>query len=145
MEAYNELLENGNGGDFDRTNNSHEEEEKEPFPVPFLLLVAGYTLILMIDKVIFDNNIMHSHDESLLGPREFDLNNAQGSKLARASLTLRHSISEMQPGLVDPEVSKNLRASQILLENAVKKELSQSFRRSDHIAAAINRTTGGQE
>jgi hypothetical protein len=59
VEAYNELLENGDSGDFNRTKSSHEEEEKEPFPVPFLLLVAGYTLILMIDKVIFDNNIMH--------------------------------------------------------------------------------------
>ena len=41
--------------------------------------------------------------------------------------------------MMDPMAANNLRASQIKLENAVKKEISQSFRRSDHIADTLAR------
>jgi len=36
------------------------------FPYPFLLLLGGYTLILIIDKVIFDTHAVfgdHDHDD----------------------------------------------------------------------------------
>ena len=55
MEAWEELTK----GEDDTENHGGEEGEGEAFPVPFILLVAGYTLILMIDKVIFDNNIAY--------------------------------------------------------------------------------------
>jgi len=33
---------------------------KEPFPVPYLLLVIGYTLMLVIDKVLFDSHFIYN-------------------------------------------------------------------------------------
>jgi zinc transporter 1/2/3 len=45
---YNELWEENHP--------SSEDEDNDPFPMPFLLLVIGYTLILSIDKVIFDTH-----------------------------------------------------------------------------------------
>ena len=46
-------------------NGDENEDDADNFPVPFLLLVAGYTLILLIDKVIFDSSLAHSHDDEL--------------------------------------------------------------------------------
>lgn len=34
-----------------------------PFNLPFFLLVVGYTLILVIDKVLFDTHAILGHDE----------------------------------------------------------------------------------
>ena len=111
----------------DEKNHGDDEGEKEPFPLPFLLLVTGYTVILMIDKVIFDNNMVHSHDDhdEIAPGVNNSVTSSAGNKLARASLALRQSIVEMQqPGMMDPMAANNLRASQIKLENAVKKEIS---------------------
>ena len=44
---------------------------KTKFPMPFFLMVAGYTLILIIDKVLFDTHVIfddhgddgHEHNE----------------------------------------------------------------------------------
>lgn len=35
----------------------------EPYPLPFLLIVLGYTLILLLDKVVFDANTFLNNDE----------------------------------------------------------------------------------
>jgi len=34
-----------------------------PLPLPFLLLVSGYTIILVIDKVLFDTHAILGHDD----------------------------------------------------------------------------------
>lgn len=50
--------------------NAHKlgDDEKDPFPLPYVLAFAGYTLILLFDKVIFDTHKLfggtagaHSH------------------------------------------------------------------------------------
>jgi zinc transporter ZupT len=54
----------------------HEQDEKEHkhFPMSFLLALCGYSLILMIEKVIFES---HSHLEV---DDEEDLNNESGEE-----------------------------------------------------------------
>ena len=38
---------------------------KPPFPLPFVLVFAGYSFILIIDRVMFDSHALfeHGHDE----------------------------------------------------------------------------------
>ena len=88
----------------------------------------------MIDKVLFDNDMVHSHDHD--EARDYNVNNSNRhsdcqlidpeacNKLARASLSLRKSLAGIESKDVDPQAAMNIRASQIKLENAVKKELS---------------------
>jgi zinc transporter ZupT len=38
-------------------------EQKKVFPVPNILVVAGYTFILIIDKVLFDTHSLFAHDD----------------------------------------------------------------------------------
>ena len=35
-----------------------KKDEKDPYPLPFLLFIVGYTIILIIDKVLFDSHII---------------------------------------------------------------------------------------
>ena len=54
----------------EQADNYDQWKEKQPgeysdFPYPFLLMLSGYTLILIIDKVVFDTHAVfgdHSHD-----------------------------------------------------------------------------------
>lgn len=44
------------------------DTEKEPFPLPYVLVFCGYTLILIIDKVMFDTHLLFDadhHEEGL--------------------------------------------------------------------------------
>ena len=56
-----------------------ETEDKADFPVPFFLVVCGYTLILVIDKVLFDTS-------SILGGDDEDSKN---------SMIVRRSIAQL--------------------------------------------------
>ena len=42
---------------------SSSTEEKEPFPLPFVLVFAGYSFILLIDRVMFDSHALFEHGE----------------------------------------------------------------------------------
>ncbi len=37
-------------------------EGGDPFPLPYFLVFVGYTLILVIDKVMFDTHALFDHD-----------------------------------------------------------------------------------
>ena len=39
-------------------------DEAHPFPLPFVLVFAGYSFILLIDRVMFDSHSLfdHGHD-----------------------------------------------------------------------------------
>jgi len=45
-------------------------DNSEPFPLPYFLMFCGYTLILVIDKVMFDTHALfeHEHGEGLVDP-----------------------------------------------------------------------------
>ena len=53
------MFKDDGGGDDDK---GDDDDGPDPFPVPFLLLVIGYTFILVLDKVLFDTHAMF-HDE----------------------------------------------------------------------------------
>ncbi len=40
----------------------HGNDKKEPFPLPFALVFAGYSFILLIDRVMFDSHALFEHD-----------------------------------------------------------------------------------
>ena len=40
---------------------THGGDEAEPFPLPFVLVFAGYTFILLVDKVMFDSHALFDH------------------------------------------------------------------------------------
>lgn len=118
-----------------------DDDGPDPFPIPFLLLVTGYTLILVLDKVLFDTHAMfhdddHGHGTDLDHSHLSELG-AKG-KVARASMALRESISNMQLHPNDQGAMENVRASQIKMENAIKKEVASSFRKSEKFAARIS-------
>jgi zinc transporter ZupT len=60
----------------------------EPFPLPYVLLFCGYTLILLIDKVMFDTHALfddgHGHGaEAIVDPAEIKLaNNVRASMIS---------------------------------------------------------------
>ena len=39
----------------------HGDGEKHPIPLPFILVFAGYTFILLIDRVMFDSHSLFDH------------------------------------------------------------------------------------
>ena len=58
------------------------------FPIPFLLLVLGYTFILVIDKVMFDaHDILDGHNHEHL---------PQDPRVMRASLVLREQMAKQK-------------------------------------------------
>lgn len=62
VDSFNELK---SGGDDPEMPQDDDDEGAEPFPVPYMVLVIGYTLILTIDKVLFDTHAIfddaHNH------------------------------------------------------------------------------------
>ena len=74
-------------------------KEEVDFPIPFLLLIAGYTFILIIDKVLFDSHAIFDaadeHGHGHLGVEE-------------ARDTLRKSIANFDDSI---SANKNLRES----------------------------------
>ncbi len=67
MEMWEHFLEHDHDHDDDDHDHDHaftHGDGDEPFPLPFALLIAGYTLILLIDKILFDPHKMmgdHGH------------------------------------------------------------------------------------
>jgi len=77
--------------------------------MPFFYLVTGYTVILIIDKVLFDTHV-------ILGGHDHGDNN-------RASVILKQSIAlAMQ--------NQGHEVTGVEIENALKKSISQNTKRS---------------
>ena len=55
-------------------------------PFPFLLLVTGYTIILVIDKVLFDTHAILGHDEHGDGGGESQLRKSIASVLRESQV-----------------------------------------------------------
>ena len=51
--------------DHEKSSNLRHGDHDEPFPLPFFLIFVGYTVILLVDKVIFDTHSLadHGHDD----------------------------------------------------------------------------------
>jgi len=79
--------------------------------MPFFYLVVGYTIMLTIDKVVFDTHEILDH----------------GEKTSTTEKVLRQSIANIIQG-------EDVRVSQVKIEDALKKSLSQSLRKSQVFA-----------
>ena len=92
-----------------RLSNGVNADEDEPFPVPFVLIFAGYAIVLFIDKVIFDTEELvgehhHGHIDDPV-QRQF-MHNARASLMksqqavnggnSDPALTHQDSIEEAQ-------------------------------------------------
>jgi hypothetical protein len=68
-ENHLHLLENGHMQDSEEAphhflgHSTSTTEEHEPFPLPFVLVFAGYSFILLIDRVMFDSHALFEHGE----------------------------------------------------------------------------------
>ena len=65
------------------------------FPLPFFLMVSGYTLILVIDKVLFDTHVIledgHGHKENEPGVLRRSITNAIRQSMAGEGAEVRVS------------------------------------------------------
>ena len=69
---------------------TEEQGIKNPFPLPYLLMVVGYTIILILDKVLFDAHAV-LHDDG--GGHAHDHKGDARKDVTRASLVLRDSMA----------------------------------------------------
>ena len=68
------------------------EDGAAKFPLPYLLVVVGYTVILVLDKVIFDaHSMLHGEDEAG-HMHSHDHKEILRVSMTRASMTMRNSI-----------------------------------------------------
>lgn len=80
----------------------------EFFPLPYLLLVCGYVVILVLDKVLFDSHPMiHDHNGHAAGD---DHDSIVKKSVTRASLTLNEKVGEIADQTNSPEIREKLRA-----------------------------------
>lgn len=110
---------------------SYAEQDKGDFPMPFFLVLCGYTLILIIDKVLFDTHVIlgdhdHEHEEDLKG----------GS--VHASQVLRKSIAEIIRKSTTSAQGENVRVSQVHIENALRQSMSKMLRKSEVFAQRVS-------
>ena len=79
----------------------------EPYPLPFLLIVAGYTIILILDKVIFDTHSLF-HDDG----HEHDGKDILRKSITRASLVVQEQMAHVAKySPIDENARKSLRSS----------------------------------
>lgn len=76
-----------------------EKECGEPYPVPLLLTVVGYTLILVLDKVLFDSHALLHDDKAHPGDQDF-----VRKSITKASLVVQEQMKRAsEDGNMDPE------------------------------------------
>jgi len=121
---------------------AYEEVGEVDFPMPFLILVIGYTLILIIDKVLFDTHDIfetHEHGEGEhANSVEF-----KDPRMRRASEAITQSMHNMIRqsfnGQADAQnINSQLRASQVMVENALKANMGSMVKRSEKFAARLS-------
>ena len=108
--------------------------------IPFFLLVSGYTLILIIDKVLFDTHAIlghDGHDEEGEGEDAVGLGGGKGS-------ILRQSIAKILKDSVNGEVEEGS-MSQRQIETAVRKSLAGSLKKSDVFAQKVSDARANRE
>ena len=95
-----------------------------PLPFPFLLLVTGYTLILIIDKVLFDTHAILGHDDDHDG----------------AASQLRKSVAS----IIRQSQVDGGKLSGVGLENALRQSMG-SLKRNEIFAAKLSQNKAQQE
>lgn len=114
--------------------------------IPFFLLVAGYTLILIIDKVLFDTHAILGHAEGEDGEGHHD--HAGQEQTGNPTSLLRQSIAKVLRASVagggETDAADGA-MSQRQLEQAVRKSLASSLRKSDVFAQRVSDARANRE
>ena len=84
-----------------------EVENEKIFPLPELLIFVGYTIILIIDKVLFDTHALFAHDED---GHHIDPAEHKYEQNVRASMSKSARSAEMSPN--DPAALKASRVEE---------------------------------
>lgn len=121
--------------------NNHTEpdgtvvENEKIFPLPELLIFCGYTIILIIDKVLFDTHALFDHDEDgheHNDPAEMKLETNVKASMARAA--------SMNNASNDPSVLKKSRIEEKdNMEDAVKSYLNPNDRFATRMKASMQK------
>ena len=91
------------------------EGKANRFPMPFFLLVAGYSLILVIDKVLFDTHAILGHDEEEHG--HGDDGNTDIEKNQHGHSHAKHTTHMADSSALRRSIAEILRGSQIAGQN----------------------------
>jgi zinc transporter ZupT len=107
------------------------------FPLPEILIFAGYTLILIIDKVLFDTHALFDHDHDGEG---HDHNDPAELKL---EVNMKASIAKAERSRSDNQGPIDVRKSRIEekeeLEGAMKSYLNPHDRFATRMKASMNK------
>lgn len=99
------------------------------FPAPFLFAISGYTLMLVLDKVLFDAHPLGTEDDH-------DHINPAGGSFPAVNVEKLSLVEQVRQSITNHSVG----ASNVEIEKALKKSLTQSVRKSqkfaDHLKAA---------
>ena len=115
-------------------NDLPSNEGKDPFPLPEALIFIGYTLILIIDKVLFDTHALfdHDHDDGEVNDPavgKFDAN-------VKASMVKAQAMQ----GETDPAALKASRIEEKEnIEGAVKNLLNPNDRFATRMKASLSK------
>ena len=105
------------------------------FPLPYLLVLVGYTLILIIDKVMFDTHaLFEDHDD--LGDMQMDPAEEKLARNVRASMVMMDRTASMDP----LDARKSMAAARTDLKDAVKEYLSKEDRFSTRLKATLTKS-----
>ncbi len=103
------------------------------FPLPYFLVFCGYTLILVIDKVMFDTHSLFDHDEhdGITDPAEAKLNDAIKRSFAQVNK------ASVQGG----DLRKSMVEANVDIKQSVKEYLSPMDRFSVRLKASMSKST----
>lgn len=104
------------------------------FPLPYLLVFLGYTLILIIDKVMFDTHALFDNDHDEMDPAEEKLaTNVRASMIALTNAQ----------GMNDPAaLRKSTAMARQDLKQSVKEYLSKEERLAVRMKASMKKSRG---
>jgi solute carrier family 39 (zinc transporter), member 1/2/3 len=75
------------------------DKGEEAFPLPYFLVFCGYTLILVIDKVMFDTHALFDHNDEAEGTAEQRLNENLKRSFANDGTSKVQAQDDLQTGI----------------------------------------------
>ena len=113
-----------------------DDDDDDYFPLPFLLVVLGYTFILLIDKVIFDTH-------SLVDSHGHGHGNAHGHDLVQQNFVnnVRSSFTKVQAMLTEDAMNSKEARENNIKDNTdqINDSIKQYLSRNDKFAVRMSR------
>ena len=116
------------------------EGREKIFPLPEILIFAGYTIILIIDKVLFDTHALFDHDHEDGGDHGHDSHDPANVKLEvniKASLVRAQNMNTSDPALL----KKSRVEEREDMEGAMKSYLNPHDRFATRMKASMTKSS----